>query len=199
GVVVGVEARGPDDGVHTVLRTPPEVLLGRLQHGEVDHHLNAGVGQPLVVGADHEAGHVEADRLAEVKAGVVRIDGGDQVELGVVDDHLADRRAHAAGGAEDPDPDGHGEATELVSAMSVSASSSKGPTSATTRSLPNTRSATRCTSSRVTASVRSTSSVTVRTSPCTSSLRPMRFIRPPESSRARASEPLRWPLAKASS
>ena len=73
---------------------------------------------------------------------MVRVDGGDQLEVGVAHDHFADGGAHAAGGAEDPDPD-HALVTEVVSAMSVTASSSNGPTRATTRSLPRTRSATR--------------------------------------------------------
>src|SRR5437588_142655 len=198
GVVVSVETGGADDGVDAVLGAPAQVLLGRLQHGEVDHDLDASVGQALCVGRDHQARHVEADGLAQVEAGVMGIDGGDQLEVGLSDDQLAHRGAHAPRGTEAADPD-QGLATVLVNAISVRAASSKGPTRATTRSLPSTRSATRCTSLRVTASVRSTSSLTLRTSPCTSSLRPMRIMREPESSRARASEPLRWPLAKASS
>src|SRR5437660_4187539 len=198
GVVVGVEARGAHHSVHTVLRVPREVLLGRLQHGEVDHDLDAGVLEAVVVRRDHEAGHVEADGLTQVEAGVVGVDGGHELQVGIAHDRLAHGGAHAPGRTEDADLD-QGVATVLVSAISVRAASSNGPTRATTRSLPNTRSATRCTSSRVTASVRSTSSLTLSTSPCTSSLRPMRFMRPPESSRARASEPFRWPLARASS
>ena len=37
--------------------------------------------------------------------GVVRVDRGDQLELGIVGDRLAHGRAHAPAGAEHPDPD----------------------------------------------------------------------------------------------
>jgi hypothetical protein len=45
--------------------------------------------------------------LVEVDAGVVRVDGGDELELGVVDDGLADGPAHAPTGSEHTDAD-HG-------------------------------------------------------------------------------------------
>ena len=93
-VVVG-EAGGPDDGVDAVHRQPRDGAPGRRCHREVDDDLTAGVGERPRLGGDRDP-----DDLA---AGGTRIDGGDQLELGVDGDRLADGGAHAPSGAADSD------------------------------------------------------------------------------------------------
>ena len=58
------------------------------------------------VGARRDLDARAADaELPEVDTGVMRVDRGDQLELGVVDDRAADGRAHAPAGAEHADLD----------------------------------------------------------------------------------------------
>ena len=55
------------------------------------------------VGRDLEVGLSTPGDLPQVEAGVVRVDGGDQLEVGVGRDGPAHRGAHPAAGPEDPD------------------------------------------------------------------------------------------------
>ena len=93
------EARRADDRVHAVVGTPTEVLARGLEHGEVDRDLGPGVGERVRDTQDLQTGCGDAE-LGEVDPDVERVDGGDEVELGIVEHRLADGLAHAATGAE---------------------------------------------------------------------------------------------------
>jgi len=54
-------------------------------------------------GGHLEAGAMETD-LVEVDPGVMRVDGGYEVELGIIDDGLAHALAHSPTGPEHADP-----------------------------------------------------------------------------------------------
>src|SRR5207302_2308281 len=138
------------------------------EDGEVHHNVDSHPLEAVGVGQDHQPGHVDSRGLAQVEPGVVGIDGCDQLELVVACHRLAHGGAHAARCTEHANPDRHVTVVELR-ADPPKASSSKGPTTASTRSPVSTRPITRATSSSVTASVRATSSSKLSTSPCTSS------------------------------
>ena len=65
----------------------------RGDHGEVDRHLGPGIAQRLGLGRDLEV-LVDAVHLAQVDAGVERVDGGHQLEVGIVAHRLAHGGAH---------------------------------------------------------------------------------------------------------
>ena len=85
-----------------MLGEPGEVLPGRVDLGEVDDHLDAGLEQRLGVGR-HLERQVEPGDLAQVEPGVVRVDGGHQLELGVVGHRPAHGATHAPACAEHTD------------------------------------------------------------------------------------------------
>src|SRR5262249_44411335 len=154
---------------------PFQVLACCFEHREVDSHLRPRVGQRLGCRRDVQPRAVETD-LIEVDAGVLRVDRGDEVELGIVDDRLADGPAHPPACPEHPDPEqgARGKArprrgrTPRVGAQpgtAVIAFSSIGPTTASVRGPDEKiRSTTRATSLVVTAATRSTSSSSETTS-----------------------------------
>ena len=80
------------------------LLAGRLEVGEVDDDLGAGVDERGGVGGDVQVA-VDAGGVTEVETGVQRVDRGDELELGVAEDGLAHGGAHAACRAEHPDLD----------------------------------------------------------------------------------------------
>ena len=101
--VGGREAGGADDRVHAVVGAPRDVLAGGVEHGEVDRDLGAGVGQRTGM-----AGHLQAGVdavLAQVEPGVHRVDGGDELELGIGEHGAAHGGAHASGRTEHTDSD----------------------------------------------------------------------------------------------
>ena len=144
-----LEPGGADDRVHAVVGAPREVVAGGVDHGEVDRDLGAGVGERVGAGATSAGRAVDAE-LAQVDARVMRVDGGDELELGVVEHRLAHRGAHAPACAEHTDSD-HAVTTGTRRASEID--SARDPTTASVRSpSPSTRSITRPTSSAVTAS-----------------------------------------------
>ena len=132
------------------------------------------------------AGHLQARRsdaghLAQVDPGQRGVDGGHQLELGVVGDGPAHLAAHPPAGAEHPDShawpnptDGAGApgraAAPPVRPGGHGASGSNGPTTDRCAVGPPAAPATAATSSRVTASTWARTSSTSRTSPCSSRL-----------------------------
>jgi hypothetical protein len=100
----GRESGGAHDRVHRVVGTPFEVVPGRVEDREVDRHLGVGVAQCLWRCRHLEARAVEA-HLVEVDTRVMRVDGGDELELGIVDDGLTHVLAHSPTGAQNANPD----------------------------------------------------------------------------------------------
>ncbi len=89
----------PTTACTPLFREPDEVLPGGVDLGEVDRHLGAGLVQCLGPGG-HLQVLVDPGHLAQVDAGVERIDRRDELELGIVAHRLAHGRAHPATGAE---------------------------------------------------------------------------------------------------
>jgi hypothetical protein len=87
-----------------MLGAPFEVLPSRVEDREVDCHLGVGVAQRLWARGHLEAGPVDP-HLVEVDAGVMRVDRGHELELGIVDDGLADVLTHSPTGPENADSD----------------------------------------------------------------------------------------------
>src|SRR2546430_13074170 len=83
---------------------PFEVLPSRVENREVDRHLGVGLAQGLWARRHLEARPVDP-YLVEVDARVMRIDRGDELELGIVNDGLADMLTHSPTGPENADPD----------------------------------------------------------------------------------------------
>src|ERR1700722_908837 len=165
------EPGGADDRVHTVVGAPREVLARGVEHGEVNRYLRVGVSHRGRLRRHLHVGALYAE-LAEIDAGVLRVDRGNELEARRVDHRPAHRRAHAPCGAEYSYPN---HASEAYAANSLS---SWGPTTASVRcASENTRSITRRVSSAVTASMRAITSSSVGISPSTSSERPRRRIR----------------------
>ena len=84
-------------------------VLAASAHGEVDGDVDVLGVEALGARADLDG--VEAlvpGDLAQVEPGVVGIDGGDQLQVGVGSDGGADRGSHPSAGAEDGDTQGHG-------------------------------------------------------------------------------------------
>jgi hypothetical protein len=50
-----------------------------------------------------DARHIHSGHVSDIETGVVRVDGGDQLQLRVVGDGPADGRSHPATRPEDPD------------------------------------------------------------------------------------------------
>ena len=90
--------------MNALLRAEPEVLARRVDHGEVDRDLGRRVDECVRTSGDLQAGAAQPE-LIEIDARVVRIDRGNELELGVGVHRLADGRAHATAGTEDPDAD----------------------------------------------------------------------------------------------
>ena len=106
GVVVVVEPGGADDRVDAVVRAPPQVGAGRVEVGEVDRDLGAGLGQRIGIGRHDQPGHVDADRFPQVGSGLLGVDRRHQLELGIGGHGLAHGCAHAARRPEDTDSHG---------------------------------------------------------------------------------------------
>ena len=88
------QAARADDGVHAVRRTPAGVGEGGRGDGEVDRDLDARVGHRV-------GGRRGGDTLRAGRIGEPRVDGGDQLELGVGGDRTADLATHPPRGTED--------------------------------------------------------------------------------------------------
>ena len=171
-VNVGARSGSRSSSVNPVVPTTAWIaVLGRDQArfsraasrlGEVDHHLGPGV-DAAPRRRRPRAGRLSTPAdLAQVDAGVERVDRGDQLELGVGEHGPAHRGAHAPRRAEHPDPSSCGpEPTwpgtarrEVHGERQTRSSASKGPTAASERGPSKTRRRTRCTSSGVTAGCR---------------------------------------------
>ena len=200
--VVGAEPGRADDRVHAVLGAPGEVVAGGVDHGEVDRDLGAGVGQR--VGAARAICRLGAS-IPNWRRSMPAWSGSTAAtssSSGSSQHRLAHRGAHAPAGAEHTDSDHRLTAIGgAVDRRASDAASVAGPDDAPAvrAPSPSTRSITRPTSSAVTASTCSTTPSRLGTSPMVSSLRPMRCMRLDELSSDSASDPVRWPLAPASS
>ena len=83
-VVLG-DAGRPHHGVDPVRGAPPHVLDRRVGHREVDGHLGARRARGRSTSLGHlESGRVGAGHLAEIDPGQGRVDGGHQLELGIL-------------------------------------------------------------------------------------------------------------------
>jgi hypothetical protein len=106
GVVLLAEAGGADHGVDPVGGEPVQVRLRRLLDGEVDGDVDRAGVEALGGRADHDVaeGLVPGD-LPQLEAGVVGVDGGDQLELVVAGHGRTHRGAHPTTGAEHRHPE----------------------------------------------------------------------------------------------
>ena len=99
---------GADHGVHPVGREPVEVLLRRVPHGEVHGYVHRSTVQALGAGADLDGGQdLVPGHLPEVEPGVVGIDRGHQLQVGIGGDRRANRGPHPTAGAEHGDTQAH--------------------------------------------------------------------------------------------
>src|SRR5262249_38353644 len=182
-----VETRGSDDGVQAPADAPAEVVQDRAGVGEIHHHVASGQRVPGI-SLVHLGGDGHAVRACH---------------------RLAYLRAHAPLRAEHTHFDhdclpflpggGAGPAGWQPSAAAKGASSSNGPTTASTLGRPRICAATRRTSSWVTASMQARISSTGSSREYTSSDLPRRLIREDGSSRPSTSDPRSWPLPRSSS
>ncbi len=74
----------PTTAVDPVRGAPPHVLRRHVGHREVDGHLGAGALEVARRRRDLESGRVGARHLAEIDPGQGRIDGGHQLEIGIL-------------------------------------------------------------------------------------------------------------------
>ena len=102
-----VEAGGADDRVDPVLGAPAQVGAGRVELGEVDDHLDAGVEQRLGVGGDVEVGTATPVTLRRSIPAWWGSTAPARVEFRIVGHRAAHRAAHPPAGAEHPDTNRH--------------------------------------------------------------------------------------------